>query len=189
MKFSVLALFSLVFAFEAFAQARGPRYNNPGRSNGGGGRVVTTNNGGRNNGPVIINNGGRNSGRTVIVDNRYNQRRDRVIVSSRRYDRPVRFVGPRYNPYGINRSYRTVIRNYSWIPTNRLSCDSWNNTLNLNGYRIHDFMFNSECQQAIYDIQNYGDFCDDADLYDQNGQLTAQFSWESECRDALGWYY
>lgn len=177
MKFSVLALFTLLFAFESFAQARGRRYNNPGRSNGGGGRVITT------------NPGRSNGGRTVIVDNRYNQRRDRVIVSSRRYDRPVRFVGPRYNPPGIYRSYRPVFRDFYWTPSNRLSCDSWNNTLNLNGYRIHDFMFNSECQQAIYDIQNYGDFCDDADLYDQNGALIAQFSWESECRDALGWYY
>jgi hypothetical protein len=188
MKFSVLALFSLVFALEAFAQVRGPRYNNPGR--GGGGRVVTTYPG-RNNGPVIINNGGRyDYGRPVIVDNGgYNQRRDRVIISSRRYDRPVQWVGPRYNPPGFNRSYRSVIRDWTWQPSNRLSCDSWTNTLNFNGYYVHDFMFNSECQQAIYDIQNYGDFCDNSDLYDQNGSLTAQFTWESECRNALGWYY
>ena len=50
-------------------------------------------------------------------------------------------------------------------------------------------MFNSDRQQAIFDIENYGDFCDNADLYDQSGVLEAQFSWESECREALGWYY
>lgn len=180
MKLSLLALLSMIFVAEAFAQRYNPR---PGRGNGGTyrtnpsrpGRVIVTDNGYDNR--YDNRNDGR-GGRVIL--------RDRVVVRSSGY----RWVGPRYNPPGrMARSYRTEVRPWQWQPSNSLSCDNWSNTLNMNGYRIHDFMFNSDCQQAIYDIQNYGDFCDNADLFDQSGALEAQFSFEYECRNALGWYY
>lgn len=61
--------------------------------------------------------------------------------------------------------------------------------LRLNGRLIHDFRFSSDCYEALSDIRIYGDFCDNEDLYDQSGYLEAQFTFNYECRDALGWYY
>lgn len=56
-------------------------------------------------------------------------------------------------------------------------------------YVVHNFRFSSDCSQALIDIRNYGDFCDNEDLYDQSGRLEAQFTFSYECRNALGWYY
>lgn len=99
-------------------------------------------------------------------------------------------VGPRYNP---NRNSRRVIRTTRrpviiWDRGFGYTCGAYGD-LYLNNRLVHNFRFSSDCSQALYDIRNYGDFCDNEDLYDQSGMLEAQFTFSSECRNALGWYY
>jgi hypothetical protein len=99
-------------------------------------------------------------------------------------------VGPRYNP---NPHSRRVIRTVRrpvivWDRGFGYACGRFGELL-LNGYVVHNFRFSSDCSQALIDIRNYGDFCDNEDLYDQSGRLEAQFTFNYECRNALGWYY
>lgn len=99
-------------------------------------------------------------------------------------------VGPRYNP---NRNSRRIIRSYRrspiiWSTSFGYSCGYYGDLM-LNGRLVHNFRFSSDCSQALSDIRNYGDFCDQEDLYDQSGMMEAQFNFSYECRDALGYYY
>jgi hypothetical protein len=99
-------------------------------------------------------------------------------------------VAPRYNPNPYSRRYIRYDRRVYSGPTMILGYSCNYNSLILNSQRfIHSFTFSSECNQAISDISDFGDFCDGSDLYDQTGILEASFTFNSECRNALGWYY
>lgn len=182
MKLLLLSLFAIILSNEAFAQ-RGPRYNPPGGSSN---RPTTT-----------TTHHGSSSTTTYHTGNRtydYNNNYDYDYGYNNPYDynnnygRPV-IVGPRYNPPHSRRVIRTVRRpQIIWDSGFGYQCNSWGD-LSLNGRQVHTFRFNSDCQQAISDIRYYGDFCDMEDLYDQSGYLEAQFTFSSECRSALGWYY
>lgn len=160
MRFTLLALITLVFAAEAFAQSR---------------RVIV-----------------RPGRTTTVVTRRPDHRPGPVIVDRRPDYRPGRpvIVGPRYNP---NRRSTRVIRTYRrdpiiWSSGFGYQCGSFGDLL-LNGRLVHSFRFSSDCYTALEDIRLYGDFCDGEDLYDQSGILEAQFTWDYECRQALGYYY
>lgn len=106
---------------------------------------------------------------------------------------PSRRVGPRYVPNSRSRRvYRSSRRpTVIWDRGFNYYC-SYSTLLDNNGFNsrpIHNFNFSSDCQQALADIRDYGDFCDNEDLYDQSGILEAQFTFNYECRNALGWYY
>jgi hypothetical protein len=165
MKLFILGVFSLVLSVEAFAQ--------------------------RGHGP---SRGGRND-----RFDRYEQRENNRREHSRndRYDdyrpgpsRGSIIVGPRYNP---NRNSVRIIRSTRrpiiiWSSGFGYSCNMYGQ-LQVNGRFVHQFSYSSDCSLALSDIQSYGDFCDQEDLYDQTGFLEAQFSHPMECRQALGWYY
>lgn len=173
MKFIVLSLFAVLLTSEAFAQRRsggvGPRYNPPGDSRGTSSRPSTS-----------------RPGSSTYYDYDYNDYRPGYPSTYR--PGPV-IVGPRYNPPGSRRVIRTVRRDpVIWSSGFGYECNYYNQ-LTLNGRFIHDFTFSSDCYQAVSDIRNYGDFCDQDELYDQTGYLEARFTWSSECRQALGWYY
>lgn len=99
-------------------------------------------------------------------------------------------VGPRYSPRRDSGRYiRVTIRpNIIWHTGFGYTCGYYGDLM-LNGYNIHNFSYESDCYQALNDIRMYGDFCDNEDLFDQNGRLEAQFNYNYECRDALGYYY
>lgn len=99
-------------------------------------------------------------------------------------------VGPRYVP---NRHSTRVIRTTRrapvvWSRGFGYACTPYGELL-LNRNVVHSFRYSSDCSQALSDIRNYGDFCDNEDLYDQSGYLQAQFTFNYECREALGYYY
>lgn len=191
---SLLALVTLVFAFEASAQ-RGPRR---------GGVVVTTTPGHtrfpgtirpgpgprHHGGPVVVHPGPvvRHRPGPVVVGPRYNPPGHRRPVVYR--TGPVIRVAPRYVYNGYSRRHlRTVVRPpIVWTQPFGYQCNQWEQ-LTLNGQFIHDFNYLGECAQAIQDIRVYGDFCDGEDLYDQTGIQEAQFTFDYECREALGYYY
>lgn len=164
MRYALLAIFAVIFSAETFAQSR---------------RVIVR--------------PGRTTTTVVTRDRRPDYRPGPVIVRDRRPDyrpgRPV-IVGPRYNP---NRHSTRVIRTYRrdpviWSSGFGYQCGSFGDLL-LNGRLVHNFRFSSDCYTALEDIRIYGDFCDGEDLYDQSGMLEAQFTFNYECREALGWYY
>ncbi len=163
MKLALFALFAVLFSAESFAQRR-----------------------------VIIRDNRPDRGTVIVRDRRPDTRPGTVIVRDRRPDYrpgPV-IVGPRYNP---NRSSTRIIRTtrrapISWNTGFGFQCGSFGDLL-LNGRLVHSFRFSSDCYTALEDIRLYGDFCDGEDLYDQSGYLEAQFTWDYECRQALGWYY
>ncbi len=192
MKMLTLSLVTLLVSVEAFAQ-RGPRYNPPG------------------------NGSSSSSSRTTVVvrDSHHHSSPSRVYVEPRvvgpRYNPPGPISGPviyrdSYSTYRDPYSYsrvapRTIYRQYStryirtiprpapiWTYGFGYSCGYYGD-LTLNGRPIHNFAYSSDCQQAIQDIQIYGDFCDNADMIDQTGYLEAAFSSNWECRDALPYYY
>lgn len=170
MKFIVLSLFAVLLTSEAFAQRRsggvGPRYNPP----GGGGRTTTTS-------------------RPSNYDTNYNDYNNYNDYRPGSYSSGPVIVGPRYNPPGSRRMIQTVRRQpVIWSTGFGYQCDFYNR-LTVNGQFVHDFYFPSDCSQAVSDIRYYGDFCDGEDLYDQTGYLEARFTFSSECRQALGWYY
>lgn len=176
MKLVILSILATILTSTVFAQARGPRYNPPG------GRHNTS------SGPVYQNGSHRTSttyydhGRTTYYPNSYHTYDPYPTYG-------VRVVGPRYNPPGSSRYIRTSRRpNVVWSSGFGYSCNMFGE-LRLNGRLIHSFRFSSDCSTALSDIQWYGDFCDYEDLYDQSGYLQAQFTFPSECRSALGWYY
>jgi hypothetical protein len=99
-------------------------------------------------------------------------------------------VVPRYlpNPY-TPRYYRPAPRPViTWHTGFGYQCTPFGELV-LNGRYVHQFRFTSDCHQALIDIRHYGDFCDGENLYDQSGILEAQFYFNYECREALGWYY
>lgn len=164
MKLFILGLFSLVLSVEAFAQR-----------------------------------GGRGGSRGYERFDRYEQREQNRREHARRdrYDNhrsgpsiEVIITGPRYYPNSrsgrvIRSTRRPVI---IWNQGFGYACNMYGQLM-LNGRTIHSFSYGSDCTTALIDIQNYGDFCDQADLYDQYGYLEAQFSHPMECRQALGWFY
>lgn len=181
MKMIVLSLFAVLLTSEAFAQRRttggvGPRYNPPGS------RVdpyPTTSR------PAPT----RTTTTTTYYDDYgygYNDYRPGYTTTYR--PGPI-VVGPRYNPPGSRRVIRTVRRDpVIWSSGFGYQCNIYGE-LTLNGRYVHGFRYSSDCSQALSDIRNYGDFCDQDELYDQTGYLEARFTWASECRQALGWYY
>ena len=178
MKFIVLSLFAVLLTSEAFAQRRtssgggvGPRYNPPG------GRPSTYDTRPTPSRPSTSYNSGYNN-----YNDYYNDYRPGYS------SRPV-IVGPRYNPPGSRRVIRTVRREpVIWSSGFGYQCNMYGQ-LTVNGRYVHDFYYSSDCSQALSDIRYYGDFCDGEDLYDQTGYLEAQFTYSSECRQALGWFY
>lgn len=164
MKLAILAILAVLFSAESFAQRviiRGTP--SPGR-------VINRPNGRPVPGPVIINR---------RPDYRPGPVRPGPVI-----------VGPRYNP---NRYSTRVIRTYRrdpyvWTSGFGYSCGAYGDLL-LNGGLVHSFRFSQDCFTALEDIRLYTDFCDGEDLYDQSGMLQAQFTWDYECRQALGYYY
>ncbi len=166
MKLLVLSLVAIVFTTSAYAQRLtvGPRYNPPGTS-----RTPTYT---------------QYPSRHQVPD----YRSPTYYPDYRTTSRPV-VVGPRYNPPSSRRVIRTVRRSpVIWNSGFGYSCGYYGD-LTLNGRLVHNFRWSSDCSQALSDIRNYGDFCDGEELYDQSGMLEARFSFSSECRSALGWYY
>jgi hypothetical protein len=163
MRFTLLAIISVLFSAETFAQHRP-------------GRVITT----------------RPDRGTVIVHDRRPDNRPGTVIINRRPDYrpgPV-IVGPRYNP---NRYSTRVIRTYRrdpviWNTGFGYSCGAFGDLL-VSGRLVHNFRFSQDCYTALEDIRLYGDFCDGEDLFDQSGALEAQFTFDYECRNALGYYY
>lgn len=162
MRLAIFAILAVLFSAEVFAQRVIIRDRNPGRD------------------------------RVIIRDRRPDYRPGPVIIRDRHpdYRRGPVIVGPRYNP---NRHSTRVIRTTRrspviWSTGFGYSCGAFGDLL-LNGRLIHSFRFSSDCYTALEDIRIYGDFCDGEDLYDQSGILEAQFTWDYECREALGWYY
>lgn len=198
MKIFLLAILTLTVAFEASAQRRsgpvGPRYNPSGRVSPGPGPGPRRHHPGTT---VVVTPGHDRWGNVVNrpvfpsprpVGPRYNPPMGRRPVVYR--TGPVIRVAPRYvyNSYS-NRYIRPVIRQpIIWNQPFSYSCNAYEQLL-LNGSYVHDFNFQGECYQAIQDIHVYGDFCDGEDLFDQSGALEAQFTFDYECRDALGYYY
>ena len=176
MKVALLVVFSLTLAFEASAQRRpGPG----GNRNGG-----TTVRGHRQPAP--------GPGRVIVRDHRRSAPRPgRVVVRPGHRPNPGRVVvRPRYvrNPHS-----RRVVRTHRrpvivWDRQFGYSCNAYAQ-LSVNGQFLHNFQSDWECQQATQDIRSYGDFCDGEDLYDQTGVLEAQYTYDYECREALGYYY
>lgn len=167
MKFFILGLFALLMSAETFAQVRGPRYNPP-----GGGRHDRYDD--RRPGP------GPGPGRYDRYD-RYDDRRPGPVI-----------VGPRYSPRrDSGRIIRTTRRSpVIWSSGFGYQCAGYmNDQLILNGRLVHVFRYSGDCFTALSDIRVYGDFCDQEDLYDQSGRLEAQFTFNYECRNALGYYY
>jgi hypothetical protein len=160
MKFVILALVILGFSSETFAQRRVRRTT-------GGRTVVRTS-------PVIVHS----PSRVVVVNPSYGP-----------YYNGVRIVGPRYNPNPYSRRYMQSTRRYYTGTSMILGYSCYYGQLLQNGLTIHNFSWSSDCTQAVSDISYYGDFCDGADLYDQTGRHEASFTWNEECRSALGWYY
>ena len=164
MRFTLLALITLIVSADTFAQSR---------------RVIVRP--GRTTTTVV----------TRRPDYRPDYRPGPVIVDRRPDYRPGPvIVGPRYNP---NRTSTRVIRTYRrdpviWNSGFGYQCGAFGD-LTLNGRLVHSFRFSSDCYTALEDIRVYGDFCDGEDLYDQTGILEAQFTWDYECRQALGYYY
>lgn len=165
MKLVILSLIAFVLSAETFAQhrptPRGPRYNPPRRSE-----------------PRYNPNPGRGPHRPAPGRvNRHPRRPGPVIV-----------VGPRYSP----RPGRVIHRNRRgpvvWRTGFTYACSPYGDLM-FNGRTIHQFRFSSDCSQALRDIRRYGDFCDREDLYDRSGRLEAQFTFNYECRNALGYYY
>lgn len=188
MKLVLLSLFTLILSNVATAQVRGPRYNPPGGNNGSSNhssssssRTTTTYRTDSRNGSGTYYGSGNS-----YDDNYYG---NGSYYDSYPYNNGPVIVGPRYNPPSSRRVIRTVRRpQVIWSSGFGYTCNSWGD-LSLNGRQVHTFRFSSDCQQAISDIRYYGDFCDMEDLYDQTGYLEAQFTFSSECRSALGWYY
>lgn len=176
MKLAIAALVTMIISAETFAQ-RNPRNGRVvTRRVEPTGRVIPRNQVPRHRGPVVTNRGPVRHGPVIV--NRGPVRHGPVIV------------GPRYNP---NPYSRRTIRTYRrpvivWNTGFGYQCEGYGN-LTLNGRLVHRFLYDNDCYQALNDIRNYGDFCDQEDLYDQSGILEAQFTWANECRDALGWYY
>lgn len=102
---------------------------------------------------------------------------------------PVRVVGPRYNPNPYSRRIIQTTRRYYTGSYQVLGYSCYYNQLTVAGRTVHNFVFSSDCEQAVSDIRYYGDFCDGSDLYDQSGAFEASFSFNYECRNALGYYY
>lgn len=177
MKLAILILFTFLLSLESYAQSRAPR-------------------GGR--GPIDYRSGpsGREarpvparpvSSRPSPYDH---DRRPDYRPDSRPDYRPDYRVEPRYTPrYDSRRVYRSVRRPVIiWNQSFGFNCSSFGD-LTLNGRMIHNFRYSFECGQALSDIRVYGDFCDGEDLYDQTGMLEAQFSYDFQCREALGYFY
>lgn len=171
MKVAIFAMLAVLFSAESFAQRvviRGTP--SPGR---------------------VINRPGPTRPGPVIVDRRPDYRPGPVIVNRRPDYRPGPvIVGPRYNP---NRYSTRVIRTYRrdpyvWTNGFGFTCGAYGD-LQLNGSFVHNFRFSQDCYTALEDIRLYTDFCDGEDLYDQTGMLQAQFTFDYECRQALGYYY
>jgi hypothetical protein len=196
MKNLLLALLTLTAAFEASAQRRtgrvGQRYNPPGGVStsrpaphlGGhhGGSVVVARPTPGYGGPVVIHR--PPMGRPVGP--RYNPPGPRRPVVY--HNAPSYRVHPRY-VYNQYRHLRNVVRApLAWTLPFGYTCNQYEQLM-INGQYLHNFNWQGECFQAIQDIRVYGDFCDGADLYDQTGVLEAQFSFDYECRNALGYYY
>jgi hypothetical protein len=195
MKVFLLALVALTLSAETFAQ-RGRAPVGRGSINRGG--SVTNPNTGRTRDIPGRDDGRPGPGGDRPSDHRYTTPYERPI--SERYDRPVNrgpvyspgrvVVSPRYIPTGRPvRIYRTIRRTpIIWSIPFGYNCGIYGD-LSVNGRLIHNFYYSSDCYSAIEDIRVYGDFCDNADLYDQTGILEAQFSSNYECRDAIGYYY
>lgn len=200
MKMTLLVLFTLTVASEAFAQRRSqPSPRNGGRS---GSTVVVrppTRQPVRHVQPAPVRHVRHAPVRHVqpapvrhvrprVVGPRYNppSARRHVYIPSG----PIVRVAPRYVYNGYSTRYvRTVPRQpIVWRQPFGYTCNAYEQLM-INGSFIHDFDYLGECAQAIQDIHVYGDFCDGEDLYDQSGALEAQFNFSYECRNALGWYY
>lgn len=187
MKVLFISALALVVTSEAFAQNRAPRQP-------GNGRVIDR---------PGYDDGRPGRGGDAPRDHRAPQPRDRETYRPTPQTRPApqtrpgpgRVVVPqrnmpRYVPHATpRRIYRPAIRpTITWSYGFGYACSPYGELL-LNGRYIHRFTFSSECMQALNDIRLYGDFCNRSDLYDQSGRLEAQFYYDYECREALGWYY
>lgn len=208
MKVFLLAFMSLTISAEVFAQrgSRGPVSSRGTIARGSGsidrGGSVTNPYSGRNRDIPGRDDGRPGPGGDRPSDHRYTTPYERPITE--RYDRPIYrgpvyngpyyrggvVITPRYIPYGRPvRIYRTYRRPpIIWSVPFGYTCGIYGE-LSVNGQYIHNFIYSSDCYSAIEDIRLYGDFCDDADLYDQTGILEAQFSSNYECREAIGYYY
>lgn len=177
MKFIALSLLAVVFSSEVSAQVRGPRYNPPGRT-------PTT-----RPAPTPSRPGTYPQPPVIVRDNGY-----RPTVPS--YNPGPRVVGPRYNPPGRNvRIVRDVRRTpviwNSGFYTTGYRCDAFDliQVTSYNSIHLARFWDSYDCNQALRDLEIYGDYCLNDELYDRNGRLEAQFWSNAECRNALGYYY
>lgn len=171
MKFIVLSLLTVLVASEAFAQARGPRYNNPGSPRGSVSPTYPSR-------PVYPqpSRPGTYSQPPIIIHR----------------TPTVRVVGPRYNPPGSSRYVRDIRRTPILWGTSGYSnftyrCDAFD--MIVDSRLFYRFGSSYECNQALADIRNYSDFCDRETLYDMSGMRITDFYTEMECRNALGYYY